>query len=67
MRAIVLACLVSLPASLAADDGIEIGVACSGNVPTAVGVRMKRAGEIIVPLLAVFNYCEEQHRSGKPL
>lgn len=56
-----------LPAAIAADDHILLEVACKGNVPQAIRVTMKKPDQIVVPLMAVFLYCEELHKSGKPL
>lgn len=59
----ILVLLLLMPASLSADDHIQIGVQCEADTPVAVAVRMGRADQVLIGLLPVFRYCE--HRAAQ--
>lgn len=62
--AALLVSLALVPAALVADEHIQIEVACRGSEPIAARVTMVRPGAVVLPVMALFRYCEAS--SGKP-
>ena len=59
--------LAVLPRMLSADSHISVHVQCDRDIPIVFGIVMSRPDRIAFPVAALFEYCSELHRSGKPI